>query len=189
MLLRQRFVEGLGLFQVSYQLLNFERGKDDKIANTGHLKRSLLHSYTFRRQTEPIDNSLEVWLHEETDDVHHVLFNYGRFVAGAEQRGLFTLLFLPVTFTGGLCRDLELLWRASAWAKRRLFCLIRRRPEFSLMLVECRRGYRSVGRLNNLSLLLLSQSDVVRQLWVCSILSTACFIILSLLVVGPANIR
>ena len=183
-LLGQRFVEGLGLFQVPYQLLNLERSKDDEIADTGYFKRGLFHRHTLRCQRKPVDDSLEVWLHKEADNVAHVLFHDGHFVVGAEQRG-----FAPVTFTGSLGGDLKLLWRASAWSERRLLRRIRGRPEVRLMLVECRRGYRSVGRLNNLSLLLLSQSDVVRQLWVCSILSTACFIILSLLVVGPANIR
>ena len=84
MLLSQSIVEGLGLFQVPDQLLNFERGEDDKVADTGHLKRSLLHSHTFWCQTEPIDDSLEVWLHEEAYNVTHVLLNDSHFVTGAE---------------------------------------------------------------------------------------------------------
>ena len=189
MLLSQSFVEGLGLFQVADQLLNFERGEDDKVADTGHLKRSLLHSHTFRRQTEPIDDPLEVRLHEEAYKEAHVLLNDGHFVAGAEQRGFIILLFLSVALTGSLCRDLELLWRASARAERRLLRLIRGRPEVSLMLIERRRGcYRSVGPLNDLPLLLLSQPDVFCQLRVRSILSTTSLIILRLLVVGPADI-
>ena len=145
-LLSQRFVDRLGLFQVADQLLYFERGEDDEVADAGHLKRCLVHRHALRRQCQPIYDLLERRLHEEADQVTKVLPHDGYFVAGAEERRRGFLLLLSVgTLAGRLRGNLELLWRAATRAERRLLDRVRGRPEVSLVLVKSRRGrYRSV---------------------------------------------
>ena len=140
MLVRQCFVERRRLLEVPNQLLNFERGEDDKVTHSGHLKRWLLHRHRVWRQAQPIDYPFEVWLHQQADDVVHVLLNDCDLIAGAQQRR-FAFLFLPVALAGRLSGDLKLLWGASTWTIRRLLRLFRRCPEISLMMIDRRRSH------------------------------------------------
>ena len=140
MLFSQSFVERRRLLEVPYQLLNFERGEDDKVTHSGHLKHWLLHRHRVRRQAQPIDYPFEVRLHQQAYDVVHVLLNDCDLVAGAQQRR-FAFLFLPVALAGRLSGDLKLLWGASTWTKKWLLRLFLWCPEISLMLIDLRRSH------------------------------------------------